>query len=89
MQDAEVTADADLEGLESCDSILLLADEARTGPFFEAGWATKLKIPIVVASSDSDSTRFTMLRGTGARIVTDLSAAVYHAVWGTEAMSPG
>jgi hypothetical protein len=87
VEDVAETAALDLDGLESCGSVLLLADSARTGPLFETGWAAKLKIPIVVASSDLDPTRFTMLRGTGAHIFSDLSTAAYQAVWRNDAMS--
>ncbi len=81
VRDQAVTAKADLEGLAECASVLVLADAARTGPFFEAGWATRAGIPVIVASSDPDPTRFTMLRGSGATIVRDLSTAVYHSIW--------
>lgn len=81
VRDQTVTAEADLDALAGCASVLVLADAARTGPFFEAGWATRAGIPIVVASSDPDPTRFTMLRGSGATIVRDLSTAVYHSIW--------
>lgn len=79
--DQAETASADLDGLRGCDSVLLLADSARSGPHFEAGWARHLNIPVVVASSDPDPTRFTMLRGTGAEIIDDWTSAAYRAVW--------
>jgi hypothetical protein len=81
VHDQVSTARSDLDALGSCDSVLVLADAARTGPFFEAGWATRAGIPVVVASSDHDPARFTMLRGSGATIFDDLSTAVYHSVW--------
>ncbi|MDE0700520.1 MAG: PfkB family carbohydrate kinase [Acidimicrobiaceae bacterium] len=80
-EDAEVTAKADLESLDRCDSMVLLADVARTGPFFEAGWATSHGLPIVVMNSDTNPDRYTMLEGTGAKLVSDLATAAYQAVW--------
>ena len=80
-QDAEITARADLENLDACDAVILLADVARTGPFFEAGWATCRGIPIVVMNSDPDPDRYTMLNGTDAHLVSDLATAAYRAVW--------
>ena len=79
--DASATADGDLAALDSCDAVVLLADVARTGPFFEGGWATSRDIPIVVMNSDPDEDRYTMLRGTGSTMVSDLATAAYHAVW--------
>jgi nucleoside 2-deoxyribosyltransferase len=81
VRDQAVTAGADLEALAACGSVLVLADLARAGPFFEAGWATHAGIPVVVASSDVDPTRFTMLRGSGATVTNDLTTAVYNSVW--------
>lgn len=81
VEDQVSTARSDLNALGACGSVLLLADAARSGPFFEAGWATRAGIPVVVATSDPDPTRFTMLRGCGATVVHDLSTAVYQSIW--------
>lgn len=80
-RDANETAREDLNELDGCDGVVLLADVARTGPFFEAGWATSRGLPIVVMSSDPDEDRYTMLRGTGAEIVRSLCTAAYRCVW--------
>ena len=80
-RNAEDTARDDIAALHGCDAVLLLADSARTGPLFEAGWAISRAQPVVVMSSDRDPDRFTMLRGTGAQIRSDLSTTAYHAVW--------
>ena len=80
-QDAKITAEADLASLDTCDAVVLLADVARTGPFFESGWATCRGIPVVVMNSDPDPDRYTMLKGTGADLVSDLATAAYRAVW--------
>ena len=80
-RDAVSTATDDLNELDACDGVVLLADVARTGPFFEAGWATARGLPIVVMASDTDPRRYTMLRGTHADIVDDLSTAAYRSIW--------
>ncbi len=80
-ENAEETAHADLAALDGCHAIVVLADVARTGPFFEAGWATCRGLPVVVMNSDPDPDRYTMMMGTGAQSVSDLSTAAYHSVW--------
>ena len=80
-QELRATAEKDLDALDACDAVVLLADVARTGPFFEAGWATRIGLPVIVMSSDQDKNRFTMLRGTGATVVSDQSTAAYRSVW--------
>jgi len=80
-EEARVTAQADLENLDRCDALVLLADVARTGPFFESGWATSRGLPVVVMNSDPNPDRYTMLEGTGADLVSDLATAAYRAVW--------
>ena len=80
-RDANETAREDLSKLDGCDGVALLADVARTGPFFEAGWATARGLPIVVMSSDPDPDRYTMLRGTGAEIVRSLTTVAYRSIW--------
>lgn len=79
--DPATIAGADLAAVERADAVLVLADAARSGPHFEAGWATHAGKPVVVVSSDRTPGRFTMLRGTGATVVGDLATGVYHAVW--------
>lgn len=78
---AEQIAREDLAALNDCDAVVLLADVARTGPFFEAGWATSLGLPIVLMNSDTNPDRYTMLIGSGARSVSDLTTAAYCSVW--------
>jgi len=79
--DANDIATKDLAGLESCESILILADGSRTGPWVEAGWGAKLGLPVVIFSEDNSADRYTMLVGTGAEVVQDLATAVYRAGW--------
>jgi nucleoside 2-deoxyribosyltransferase len=79
--DQQVTAAADLAALAGCEAVLIVADEARAGPHFEGGWAVHAGKPIVVFSSDTDPSRFTMLRGSGAVVVDDMATAVYRVIW--------
>lgn len=72
---------ADLEGLAKSDSVLALLDGNDGGTIFEAGWATKNQIPIVAYASNPLEETAKMLRGTGAELHTDLSTAVYRAIW--------
>ena len=80
-ENAEETAQADLAALDGCHAVVVLADVARTGPFFEAGWATCRGLPVVVMNSDPDPDRYTMLMGTGAQSVSDFATAAYRSVW--------
>ena len=79
--DARITAEQDLDELDRCEAVLILADVARSGPFFEGGWAAARGIPVVVVSSDRDRDRYTMLRGTGATVVSDLATGAYRSIW--------
>jgi nucleoside 2-deoxyribosyltransferase len=79
--DAATIATRDLEGIEASASVLLLADGSRTGPWVEAGWATRLERPVVIFTEDDARDRYTMLVGTGAQVVADLASAIYRAGW--------
>lgn len=79
--DAARIAARDLDGLELCDAVLLLADGSRTGPWVEAGWATRLGRPVVIFTEDEALDRYTMLVGTGAHVVADLASAIYRTGW--------
>lgn len=79
--DANKTFEADRQGIEACQSLLLLIDGARTGPLVEAGIAAELGRPVVIFTEDPAIDRFTMLRGAGAQVFSDLSTAVYNSIW--------
>ncbi|MDV8008960.1 PfkB family carbohydrate kinase [Rhodococcus sp. IEGM 1318] len=74
-------AQKDLEGLEHCDSILALLDDSDPGTVFEAGYATKMGIPVVIYAERLNTEGAKMLIGSGAQYFTDLSTAVYKAQW--------
>lgn len=71
----------DLEGLAGAGSLLAMLDGADPGTLFEAGWATHAGIPVIGCAEDPDDHAWTMLRGTGAIVVQDLSTAIYQAAW--------
>lgn len=79
--DAKTIASLDLKGIDACDSVLLLADGSRTGPWVEAGWATRHGLPVVIFTEDDARDRYTMLVGSGAQVVGDLASAIYRAGW--------
>jgi hypothetical protein len=74
-------AKQDLDGLELCDSVLVLLDDNDQGTVFEVGWATKMGIPVVMYTEQLDTEGSKMLLGTGAQHYDDLSTAVYKAQW--------
>lgn len=78
--DDEVAA-ADLEGLQQCTALLALLDDSDAGSVFEAGWANRDGLPIVVYTEHPEREDLKMLRGTGAEVHTDLPTAVYRALW--------
>lgn len=78
--DDEVAA-ADLAGLEQCTALLALLDDSDAGSIFEAGWANRDGLPIIVYTEHPEREDLKMLRGTGAEVHTDLPTAVYRALW--------
>jgi pfkB family carbohydrate kinase/Nucleoside 2-deoxyribosyltransferase len=83
---AEEVAKADLDGLDSCGSMLALLDEDDPGTLFEAGWATSHGIPIVGYAERLNPEACKMLLGTGAELHDDLSSAVYRSIWAAMGM---
>jgi len=74
-------AEADLEGLRRCESVLAIVDGEDAGTLFEIGYARHQNIPVVVLAENPRFEALTMLEGSGCRITRDLTSAVYHAVW--------
>ncbi len=82
-------AEADLEGLTTCQAMLALLDGADPGTLFEVGWAVHAGIPVIALAENDSDHAWTMVRGTGATVVSDLSTALYAAVWAAiEATTP-
>jgi hypothetical protein len=77
----EEVAKKDLDGLEGCSAVLALLDGEDPGTIFEAGYATKLGIPVVGYAERFSSEGRKMFAGTGATLLNDLPTAVYTATW--------
>jgi nucleoside 2-deoxyribosyltransferase len=71
----------DLQGLDGCDAVLALLDGADPGTVFETGWATNAGLPVVGFTACPELHDWTMLRGTGAKVSSDLTSAVHLAAW--------
>ena len=74
-------AQQDLDGLELCDAVLALLDDNDPGTLFEAGYATRMGIPVVVFADTLNEEGGKMLLGSGSEHFADLSTAVYKAQW--------
>lgn len=71
----------DLEGLEEADVVFALLDEWDVGTVFECGWATRNNVPIVAVAARWDAVHTTMFLGSGAELHTDMTTAMYRAIW--------
>ncbi len=71
----------DMRGLRQCDSVLALLDGEDPGTLVEVGWALRAGIPVVGLADEAGDHAWTMIRGLEAEVTSDLSTAVYHAVW--------
>lgn len=78
---AEAVAQADLSGLEGCDAVFAIINGSDPGTLFEIGYARDRNIPVVAFAEDVQQRDLTMLIGSGCRIVSDFSSAIYHALW--------
>lgn len=74
-------AEADLEGLASCDAVFAVLTGWDPGTLFETGWATARGIPVVTVGGASGDEGLTMLVGTGAEWHRDYTTAIYRAIW--------
>lgn len=71
----------DLDGLDAAASVLALADDFDVGTVFEIGYAIRCGKPVVAYLDPPRSEHLTMLEGTGVEVASDLSTAIYHAIW--------
>lgn len=74
-------ASQDLKGLDSSDAILAILDGADSGTWFEVGWARKQGKPVVAYCDPKNEQQLKMALGTQVEVHSDLSTAVYRAVW--------
>jgi len=71
----------DIAGLAECDVMLALLDHYDPGTVYEAGWAASRGIPVIAYRHNGEGEGDKMLVGLGAEVHSDLSAALYRAVW--------
>jgi Nucleoside 2-deoxyribosyltransferase/pfkB family carbohydrate kinase len=74
-------AKEDIESLKNSSLLFAILDGSDSGTLFEIGYARALNIPVIVYASSIKDKRLTMLEGTGCKIYTDLSTALYHTYW--------
>lgn len=84
--DIEV-AKKDLEGLDDCDVVLALLDGFDPGTVYETGWAARGTIPIVGFASEIHTKETKMLVGMGAEVHTDLTTAMFRAIWAGQGLT--
>lgn len=84
--DVEV-ARKDLDGLDTCDVVLALLDGFDPGTVYETGWAARENIPVIGFASETHSKETKMLVGMGAEVHTDLTTALYRAVWAGQGLT--
>lgn len=71
----------DLDGLDQADVVFALLDEWDVGTVYECGWASRKGVPVVGVAARWDEVHTTMLLGSGAELHTDLTTAMYRAIW--------
>ena len=74
-------AKKDLAALRRCKSMLALLDHGDRGTVYEAGFARAQGLDVVGFANDPTANSLKMLRGTGVKVYSDLSTAVYNSVW--------
>ncbi|MCU1445030.1 PfkB family carbohydrate kinase [Cryobacterium sp.] len=74
-------ASKDLEGLRASDVVFAILDGWDPGTLFETGWAVNAGIPIVAVGANLNHVGTTMLAGTGAELHSDITTALYRAIW--------
>ena len=79
--DAAVVVPEDLNGLKSANALLALCDELDAGTIFEVGYAVRHGIPVIAFAKRATDESMKMLRGTGCKVFSDFTSAVYHTEW--------
>ena len=80
-QDTRAVATADLAALNNADLVFAVADGRDLGTLFEVGHAVAAGKPVIVLAEQLAEGELTMPKGSGCRIFSDFSTAVYHAGW--------
>jgi hypothetical protein len=81
----------DLDGLRESSAVFALLDGWDPGTLYEVGWAHRHDLPVVGFLNAVDHEGTKMLVGSGAELHSDLSSALYRAVWAGlgSPLSPG
>lgn len=74
-------AQPDIDGLTGSQAVLALLDGADPGTLFEMGYAAARSIPSVGYAEQPGRDDYKMLRGLGVHLTSDLSTAIYRAIW--------
>ncbi|MGD1118413.1 MAG: PfkB family carbohydrate kinase [Dehalococcoidales bacterium] len=74
-------AHEDLKLISNANGLLAVLDDLDAGTLFEVGFAKAREIPIVAYASHCSDDDLTMVTGTEVSLCSDMSTAVYRAVW--------
>lgn len=77
----KIVAPEDIKGLEASDIVFAILNGLDTGTAFEAGYAVKKGIPVVVLAQNVRDEDLKMLIGTKCEVVDDFASAIYRALW--------
>lgn len=81
---ASKVAQEDIDGLNTCDAVLAIANGLDAGTLFEIGYAVAAKKPVIVLAQAIKSEDLKMIAGTGCLIVEDFATAIYQSIWSLE-----
>lgn len=71
----------DIQGIEDCQAVFGIMNGNDPGTIFEIGYAVAKQKPVSVFSERTKTTDLTMMRGTGCKVFSDYSTAIYNAIW--------
>lgn len=74
-------AAADLEAIQDCDSVFVIASGRDPGAIFECGYAYARGKPVVVLAENATASDTFMMEGTNCTVTGDFATAIYAASW--------
>lgn len=77
----EDVAKQDLAAIDEADLVFALLDHVDSGTHFEIGYARKAGTPVIGYAHNPNARDYTMIQGSGCKVYSDLSSAIYQAVW--------
>ncbi|WP_135662121.1 PfkB family carbohydrate kinase [Halorhabdus rudnickae] len=77
----EEVAQQDLDAIEQSDLVFALLDHLDSGTHFELGYARKEGTPVIGYADNLETSRETMILGSGCEVYGDLSSAIFNAIW--------